>query len=253
MKILPSLPVKLPSTRVWRFILIVVLATTAGMIFAWRAPGLSRYAQDSLMRARGTLAVPEDIVIVAIDEESISQLGQFPWKRTFTAQVLNTISPVQPKAIAVDVLYVEPTEREDDQILADAVKKAGNVVLAEQLIEVREQPPEPERSAWLTSLPEIKNAGAGTGHVNVLTEQDGTARELMLRLADDEGFSQWALAVETIRVGDRIEKELIETDRFVQIGNRRLPFIEAEKYSPLKLNDTDSRLSVIQPLRMTIV
>jgi signal transduction histidine kinase/CHASE2 domain-containing sensor protein len=188
---------------------------------------------------------------VAIDEESISQLGRFPWKRTYTAQVLNIISPVQPKAIAIDVLYAEPTEQEDDQVLADAVKKAGNVVLAEQLIEVREKP-ESERSVWLTSLPEIKNAGAGTGHVNVLTEQDGTARELMLQLADDEGFSRWALAVETIRVGDRVEKELTETDQFVQIGNRRLPFITTGKYSSLKLNDTDSRSSLIQPLRMTI-
>lgn len=251
MKIRSSLPAKLPSTRVWWFIFIVALATSAGMIFSWRAPGLGRYAHDSLMRARGTLAVPDDIVIVAIDEESISQLGQFPWKRAYTAQILNTISPVQPKAIALDVLYAEPTEQEDDQALADAVKKAGNVVLAEQLIEVREQFGS-GRSAWLTSLPKIKNAGAGTGHVNVITEQDGTARELMLRLADDEGFSQWALAVETIRVGNRVEKELIETDRFVQIGNRRLPFIATEKYSPLKINDTDSRLSMIQPLRMTI-
>jgi hypothetical protein len=75
MKARPLLTAKPPSTGTVWFILIVALAMIAGMICEWRAPGLGRYAQDSLMRARGTLAVPDDIVIVAIDEESISRLG----------------------------------------------------------------------------------------------------------------------------------------------------------------------------------
>ncbi|HEX8250497.1 MAG TPA: CHASE2 domain-containing protein, partial [Pyrinomonadaceae bacterium] len=222
------------------------------MICAWRAPGLTRYAQDSLMRARGTLTAPEDIVIVAIDEPSISLLGQFPWKRELTARLLNTISPSQPKAIALNVLYAEPTEPGDDQSLAEAVRQAGNVVLGEQLIEDRISPGW-THSSWLGLVSEIKNAAAGTGHVHVPTEQDGTARELMLRLADSDGSPRWALALETIRVGDRIEEEqLIETDQFLRIGTRRLPFIPGEKYFPLNVSDTVSRLTTVQPLRMTI-
>jgi signal transduction histidine kinase/CHASE2 domain-containing sensor protein len=252
MKTRPSLPAKPPSLKTAWFVLIVALATTAGMICDWRAPGFDRYAQDSLMRARGTLPAPDDIVIVAIDEPSIARLGQFPWERDLTAQILNTISPAQPKAIALDVLYAEPTEPEDDQALTEAVKQAGNVVLGEQLIETKISLTE-THSSWLGLVPEIKNAAAGTGHVHVPTEQDGTARELMLRLADDEGSSRWALAVETIRVGDRLEQEeLVETDESVRVGQRRIPFTSTEKYFPLKLNDTSGMFTAIQPLRLTI-
>ncbi|MDQ3323115.1 MAG: CHASE2 domain-containing protein, partial [Acidobacteriota bacterium] len=149
-------------------------------------------------------------------------------------------------------LYVEPTEPEDDGSLAEAVEQAGNVVLGEQLIEKRESG-ESEHSAWLNLVPEIKNAAAGSGHVHVPTEHDGTARELILRIADDEGNSRWALAIETIRVGDRLEEEeLNETDRFVRIGGRRLPFISSETNFPLNLNGTGERLTILSPLRMTI-
>ncbi len=59
MKAHPLLSAKPPSTGTVWFILIVALATMAGMLCEWRAPGLGRYAEDSLMRARGTLAVPQ--------------------------------------------------------------------------------------------------------------------------------------------------------------------------------------------------
>ena len=101
-------------TKAAWFVLIVVLATTAGMLAAWRTPGLNLYAQDQLMRARGDLPEPEDIVIVAIDEASIGRLGQFPWRRSLTAQVLDKVSAAEPKAIALDVLYSEPTDEAED-------------------------------------------------------------------------------------------------------------------------------------------
>lgn len=251
MKTLHKSSAKPVSIKMLWFILIVVIATTAGMICDWRAPGIARYAQDSLMRARGTLPAPDDIVIVAIDEPSIARLGQFPWERDLTARVLNTISPALPKAIALDVLYSEPTEPEADKTLAEAVNRAGNVVLGEQLIEDKISSTQ-THSSWLGLVWEIKNAAAGTGHVHVPTEQDGTARELILRLSDSDGSSRWALAVETIRVGDRLEVEPVETDRFVRIGKRFLPFISTENHFPLKLNDSGGMFTAIQPLRLTI-
>ena len=68
-------------TKAAWFVLIVVLATAAGLFAWWRAPDLNLYAQDRLMRTRGDLPEPDDIIIVAIDEASIAKLGQFPWKR----------------------------------------------------------------------------------------------------------------------------------------------------------------------------
>jgi len=236
---------------VW-FILIVVLATGAGMFCAWRLPGLGLYSRDWLMRSRGELAEPEDIVIIAIDEASIAKLGRFPWSRQYTARVLENISPAQPKAIALDVLFSEPTDEVSDQALGEAIKKAGNVVIGEQLIENRDSP-ELSRSEWLKSLPLIETAAAGKGHVNVETEADGAARELLLRLADDDGEARWALAVELIRVGERLNTdEISETQRFVRLGTRKIPFTPVERNLMLKPQSADSRISSVQPLRMTI-
>ncbi len=236
---------------VW-FTLIVALATAAGMFVSWRLPGLSLFAQDQLMRMRGGLAEPDDIVIVAIDEASIAKLGQFPWKRSLTAQVLDQISSSRPKAIALDVLYSEPTDKEEDEALTESVKRSGNVVLGEQLVENRETP-ELSRSEWLRPLSELEKSAAGVGHVNVGTERDGVGRELLLRLADDEGNPSWAMALETVRVGDSLrEDEINETLRYVRVGTRKIPFDRTETNLFIKNEDSPGGLTVIKPLRMNI-
>ncbi len=246
-----TLPPRRRTKAVW-FALIVILATAAAMLAAWRAPNLNLFAQDQMMRTRGDLPEPNDILIVAIDEASIAKLGQFPWKRSLTAQVLDKISPSQPKAIALDILYSEPTDLIEDKTLVEAVKKAGNVVISEQLIENRDTP-ELGHSEWLKSLPDIEISAAGAGHVNVETERDGAARELLLRLADDEGYPLWALAIETVRVGDHLNaNEISENSRFVRIGTRKIPFTATEKNLFIEKKDADSRLTTVQPLRMTI-
>lgn len=234
------------------FTLIVALATAAGMFASWRLPGLSLFAQDQLMRYRGDLPEPDDIVIVAIDEASISKLGQFPWKRSLAAQVLDKISGSQPKAIALDILYSEPTDEAEDKALTESVKRSGKVVVGEQLIENRDTP-ELSRSEWLRPLSELERSAAGVGHVNVGTERDGVARELLLRIADDEGNPSWAMALETVRIGDSLNSDQIsETLRFVRVGTRKIPFDQADGNLFIKNEDVGGGLTIVKPLRMTI-
>ncbi len=47
-------------------------------------------------------------VIVAIDEKSLQQLGQWPWPRTVMADLVRAIAEAGPAAIGVDVLMPEP-------------------------------------------------------------------------------------------------------------------------------------------------
>src|SRR5689334_9637990 len=97
---------------------IVLLAALLGIFVDWRAPGLARYAQDWLMRARGPLAPPEDIVLVVIDDASIARLGRFPWPRPVVARAIDAIAAGQPKVIALDVLYSDPSDDAGDAALA---------------------------------------------------------------------------------------------------------------------------------------
>src|SRR3954447_11538420 len=109
---MPRVP-RLAST-----LLIVVIAATLGLVATWRAPGLDRYARDWLMRTRGPMPAPNDIAIVAIDESSIRHFGRFPWRRSIMARAVERIAEGQPKVIALDVLYTDPSNEEDDLALA---------------------------------------------------------------------------------------------------------------------------------------
>src|ERR1017187_3100049 len=94
-----------PGKVVWA-LAIAVVSASLGMLADWRAPGIARYARDWMIQARGSLPVPDDIAIVAIDEPSIARFGRFPWARALSARAIDVIVAAQPKAIGVDVLYV---------------------------------------------------------------------------------------------------------------------------------------------------
>ncbi len=216
------------ANRAAWIIAIVVFSAAAGMIFLWLAPGVDRYARDLLVRARGSIAPPDDIVIVAIDESSIALLGRFPWQRSRTAHVVDMIATAQPKVITLDVLYSEPTTDADDAALADSVTRAGTTVVAAQLVETTNERGE-RRAAWLRPLPLIEHGAAGVGHIDISTEAEGAARELPLRKADDEGQSLWSIAVEAVRVGDGLRSaEVQDVSGGVRLGTRTLPVAVGE-------------------------
>jgi len=89
---------------------------------------------DDLMRRcwfilRGELQPMDDIVIVAIDNESIRRLGRFPWRRKLHAELLRRLRTA--KAVVMDMMFVEADKEhpEDDIELANAIGGCGNVIL----------------------------------------------------------------------------------------------------------------------------
>jgi PAS domain S-box-containing protein len=198
---------------------LLLVSSGLGMFVSWRAPGLELHARNWLTRARGPLPVPDDIAIVAIDEASLARFGRYPWRRNLTAQMMDQLAVARPKAIALDVLFSEATSNVDDSALASAIAKAGNVVAAAQLSRT-----ESGRVAWLRPLPSVERAAAGVGHVHVSTEADGVAGSFLVRQADDQGQAEWAMALETIRVGAGVNDQAIqELPGAVSIGGRTFP------------------------------
>jgi PAS domain S-box-containing protein len=193
-----------PVQIVWLAALLL-LSAGLGMFITWRVPGLELYARNWLTRARGPLPVPDDIAIVAIDEASLARFGRYPWRRNLTAQMLDQVAAARPKAISLDVLFTDTTNNADDSALASAIAKAGNVVTAAQLART-----ESGRVVWLRPLPSIERAAAGVGHVHVSTEVDGVAGSFLVRQADDQGQAEWAMALETIRVGEGANDQSIQ-------------------------------------------
>jgi two-component system phosphate regulon sensor histidine kinase PhoR len=227
---------------------VVAVSASLGMFVDWRASGINRYTEDWLVRARGPLPEPDDIAIVAIDELSIARYGQ---SRQVIARAIDTVAAAQPKAIAVDVVFSDPTTEEDDNALARSIGRAGNVVVAAQLTEspVRGRPP-----SWLLPLPEIARTAAAVGHVNIETELDGVVRQVSVRAADDAGQAFRAMAVEAIRIGDGTpEQRVTVTPQAVLLGWRRIPLDTSA--SPVPIAPTQGRANpapVVPGGRMTI-
>jgi len=234
----------------WTF-LIVAVSAVLGMSVAWRAPGLDLYARDWLMRIRGPLAAPDDIVIVAIDEASIARFGRFPWPRSVMARAIDAIAASHPKVIALDVLYTDPATQTGDAALVDSIARAGNVVAAAQL--VAESGAGAGHAGWLRPLPAIERAAAGVGHVNVSTESEGVARRLLLRQSDDRGQAFWAMAVEAIRVADQTpESAVSDSPGAVRVGERTIPVQPNTLAILISAEGTGPRLETLRADEMTI-
>ena len=200
---------------------IVAVSACVGLAVDWNAPGISRYARDWMMRARGVLPPPDDIAIVAIDEPSIARFGRFPWSRQVIARAIDAVEAGKPRAIALDVLLTDPTNQEADETLARSIGHAGNVVVAAQLVEA---PVLGGPSEWLAPIPAIERAAAGVGHVNVQTELDGVARAIAVQESDDRGRTWRSMAVEAVRVGDGTQEESITVNpRLMLLGQRAIP------------------------------
>jgi len=241
------MPSRARAATVLSTLAILFVSAAVGLMVDWNASGLGRYARDWLMRARGPLPVPDDIAIVAIDEASMARFGRFPWSRRVLARTVDAIAADNPKVIALDILFTDPTAQDDDDALARSIGRAGNVVVAAQLTD---SPVHGGPSRWLMPIPSIERAAAAVGHVNVQTEQDGAARQIAVRLADDSGRAIRAMPIETVRVGDGIPEEgVTDTGSALLVGPR---IIRVDTTAPSVLIEPSHSIKVLRGGRMTI-
>ncbi len=159
--------------REWLWIGLVLLPFTAYLsLNAGLAFNTPLY--DNLRRL-APLPVDPRILLVTIDDQSLTRLGPWPWPRSLHADVINRLSAARPAGILFDVFFGEAGNAADDQRLTDAVCNAGNVLLPV------------ERDGGVTTtqqgrqvLPLLKCA-KGLGYINVEADSDGTVRSLYLR------------------------------------------------------------------------
>ncbi|MBP0619733.1 CHASE2 domain-containing protein [Cupriavidus consociatus] len=116
----------------------------------------------------------DDIVIVAIDDASITAIGRWPWRRAVLGQLVERIAAGGPRAVGVDVILSERDTRypQDDALLARSLALAGNVVLPVVA--------EPGIGGMLVRYP-LAGLGAAVGHINMVVDTDGVARQVWLR------------------------------------------------------------------------
>ncbi len=99
----------------------------------WRRIELKGYDLLMVLSAPGNSKLP--ITIVGIDESSLGVIGrQWPWPRRMHGELLAQLNRAGAAVVAFDILFSEPSNQEDDQLFAAAIKQADNVVLTADVV-----------------------------------------------------------------------------------------------------------------------
>lgn len=125
---------------------------------------------DHLMRLHGFKST-QDIVIIAVDDRSLAELGGWPLKREKYTQLLKSLDDgrFRPKVIGFDFLFLDPTP--DDAELAIAMKRLNTVLPLEFRIQ------EDNKQTLKPTLPVQPLAqAAAIGHINLSFDDDGVIR-----------------------------------------------------------------------------
>ncbi len=182
---------------------LVGLATSAVVLWLSLTAALQRpdnILYDAFTRLRAG-APSDEIVVVAIDNDSLAALGRWPWPRALHAQMLDRLAAAKPAAIAYDVLFTEASGG-DDAVLAAAIRRAATVCLPTA---VDPAGADGAMARTLEPLPALRAAAFGTGQVNLTADADGVARRAPLYL--HAGIQTWPhLAACLLRAGGRPDK-----------------------------------------------
>ena len=171
----------------------------------------------------------DNIMIVAIDEDSLSRFGRWPWPRFVHAHLLRKISEDKPRAIAYDIIFAEPDlgNPESDEQFAEAIGNSARVALPVFMEQSRLGAPPLE----ILPLPVLAGQAAALGHVHVELDPDGIARRLFLQ--EGLGTPRWPhMAMALLQVAgqlpaipDAAHREPVENPGSMMVWARAQPML----------------------------
>ena len=172
----------MPRARLFAEWLTIFVLTVAIATWAWRSGLTQRVDNAVLDRALVSGAAPasQDIVIVAIDERSLASEGQWPWNRSRIAALVDKVTDAGPRAVLLDILFIEPSDGEADAALAASLTRSGKVAVPIGLA------PAPDQNAGSVAVPPISGVDGAAlvrGHVGIQPDEDGPVRRIAPKLA----------------------------------------------------------------------
>lgn len=238
---------------------VVLLLASAGLLevaelktYDWRM----RTVAELRARSAEPLGHP-DIVLVEINDASIRELaplvGRWPWPRALTGLLIDYLSRGKPRTIAVDVGFWEPereatypflgdgiTSAQSDQALADAVRRAGNVILLADAVNpgfidreieqtpwnappYRLGPAIEERPVITLPYPALASAADGFGHNYLVLDDDGPARRMAPFVRRGERYMPSLGVAAALAGGGYSPEEVVLDGETIRVRDRRIP------------------------------
>lgn len=175
--------------REWLLTVVISLALLAYFVFADIARPMGNVLYDHFMRIHGFNG-SKDIVIVAVDDRALYELGGWPMRRERYAKLLESLDDdrYRPKAVGLDFLFLDPSP--DDIQLAYNLQRFKSVLPLEfRLTDDAQQKLQPILPVHPLST------SAALGHINLAFDSDGVIRGIHLQ---EQGWPHFALQLHTI-------------------------------------------------------
>ncbi|MFC4599997.1 CHASE2 domain-containing protein [Cohnella hongkongensis] len=193
---------------------------------------------DYDMRAAASHQADDRIVMVAIDDASLAELGRFPWDRAVYAPFLDTLNSEgnEPKAIAFDIIFSEASDNPDsDMAFAQALAAHSNVILPvtglmgehfSTSVAIRDE----YIQAQAIARPyELFSELVHLAHINRVTSKDAVVRQTWLHIQGPDGemipslawkaaemagadLSRYAELTDPVQFGEPVAKNTITID-----------------------------------------
>ena len=224
-------------------LIFLVLIKIQDSNFVRKIENISYDAYQSLFVEKSTF---DEVVIIDIDEKSIGEIGQFPWRRDIFADLIQKLNQYGVSVITFDVFFSEEDKQnpkkileefnikndtvfDSDQKLLESIQSSNVIlpVLGDISMYNKDNSSKPKTNIIskgsdpsdyvyrfknkITSLEKFNNAAKGVGTISYLDSPDGVLRSLPIFLKIENDI--WpALSLETLRVLHGHKSILINSD-----------------------------------------
>ena len=184
-------------------IIFIGLIATAISIFIsqmWIFRSLEDRSVDWRFKMRGSIPVKAPVVIVAIDDESLTKMPErWTWPRSFYGKAVENLKKWGAKAVAFDMVYSEPTSSKpkEDDAFAASLKKAGNVVIGMMFTFSSNE--KSDTAKLELPIDKLRNAARSMGIVHHVFDPDTHIRKSYVRL-DYQDKKYYSLMLQTLGV-----------------------------------------------------
>jgi adenylate cyclase len=225
-------------------LIVLVFIKISNIDFVKRIENISYDAYQSIFEEESSF---ENVIIVDIDEKSIGEIGQFPWRRDIFGNLIEKLSEFEAAVIVFDIFFSEKDKQnpktilnefgilgnkniiDSDRILLNKIKNSKVIlpVLGDVSVYDKKNNSKPKSNIIfkgtdgsqflykfknkITSLESFNNSAQGIGSISYLDGQDGVLRSIPI-LLDINGDVWPALSLETLRVLHNHKTILVSSD-----------------------------------------
>lgn len=200
-------------------IILISLGVAAFVIFLSFFGILDRFELTTLdyrFKLRPSKKGVSQVAIVEIAEDSIAQVGRWPWSRDWHAELINVLAAHQAKVIDIDILFSESSNTLLDAMLATAIQSAGTVYLPFVFEDLK------TKTIRVQPLKLFSEYIKGTGYINVLPDEDGVIRHVEL-IREHEGKRYYHIGFKVVcdQLGVREQDIVLHPKRNIELRNTK--------------------------------